>query len=1044
MLAARLARALRGRGQASNDVAFVYGAPQLDSLQNAEGKVPGTTDLVLKGANFGAGAGGSRVEIVGYDLNGARTDETVLAADASAGGRTTASSSCSGAYGNATVHVGAERSQNGRFFDYSPFVYKECSEVLTAYRTGHAIADGYRATGAAPDGASPAYLVVAGRYFYDDADGLEVTVGGEPCVVGPIAGRTDDGADDGPAGDGLQTFEPCEEAGCLCAGLVDATIETKTLTCVVPEGTGAANEVLVIRNGRESFALNASQHDKLLVGYLPPEIATVSPATLPTTGGVVTLTGATCRPPRSARPRSGTAASPCRCARARPSPTTTSSSSSRRARAPRRSSSSSSTASARSRSPARTARARRGRTRRPTSARSRRSRSRRRAARSSTSRAPTLGRRASPTSGSPRAASGAAAAARRGARRRRLAGGGALARYEVEVLEQDDAAHAFVQLRVGAGEGRRLLVINASGNVATVALNYSAPFFASAEISGGLAELPTRGGENITLRGHSFGSSFGATESDDVEVVIGGFAGFGDDPGGYVEWRTGGGGGGGARRRRGGGAAAAAAARRAQLRGRRDRGREPRGPERRAARRAARRRRARALVQRHHLQLHRAVDHDARRPASVELDAGRPRDARDADRRELRPRGPRRLRALDARRLRDRHRRRKLRRRGPRGRLWRRRVRGGDTVLDDGGDDAAGRERLTFESHELALFRVPPGVGTELAVSLVVGARARRTACPSRTTRRTSSAFRPTSPTRGAASVSIYGRNFGYPGWGGGGTVAVRVGGFACRGVSAGDVELAVWSVDASGKPMLQCQTAELTVGSRERERADRRPVGPRRRARRPALRAGVLRPRRVHAVRAARPRLVLRGVLGRRALLHARARPRGGLAAIRAEERARARLRPARVPPLRRVLVGVRPGRARAQLHGRHARRRVLPRVPVRLDVRGGCTYSVEPVAMAEYWRAPSTSSASPSARTGARSTATISCRATRRTRASPRTRAPRGTRGCAARRAATSRTRSSRAARTTPSACTSATTTTATAASASRAPATRPSRGR
>ena len=80
-------------------------------------------------------------------------------------------------------------------------------------------------------------------------------------------------------------------AGCLCAGLVDATIETKTLTCVVPEGTGAANEVLVIRNGRESFALNASQHDKLLVGYLPPEIATVSPATLPTTGGVVTLTG---------------------------------------------------------------------------------------------------------------------------------------------------------------------------------------------------------------------------------------------------------------------------------------------------------------------------------------------------------------------------------------------------------------------------------------------------------------------------------------------------------------------------------------------------------------------------------------------------------------------------------------------------------------------------------------------------------------------------------------------------------------------------------
>jgi hypothetical protein len=73
------------------------------------------------------------------------------------------------------------------------------------------------------------------------------------------------------------------------ARLQCSPLPPRQVTCHVPAGYGRNNLVRLYRAGRSSYTGNLTA--LLYVNYNPPNITDVRPTKVPTTGGLVTLTG---------------------------------------------------------------------------------------------------------------------------------------------------------------------------------------------------------------------------------------------------------------------------------------------------------------------------------------------------------------------------------------------------------------------------------------------------------------------------------------------------------------------------------------------------------------------------------------------------------------------------------------------------------------------------------------------------------------------------------------------------------------------------------
>ncbi|KAH8060947.1 calcium ion binding protein [Aureococcus anophagefferens] len=229
----------------SNGVAFTYDPPVITHLSNSDGAFYGTTDVVVNGRNFGTGGA--------VHVDGEEIAATTYAHDR-------ATFTFDGTSGNVTVVVGDATSNSVKFSTNSPRVAADVADVHAPDPAG------YRTDGLDDAGAARTISVV-GYHFASSLEGTRVFVGDAEAAVTWV-GDVDDVDTD------LRAF------GASLRGIVFE----------VPPGTGRANEVLVMANGRSSYSGNLSS-DVLWVRYLEPAVDAVAPGSAPTAGGDVTLTG---------------------------------------------------------------------------------------------------------------------------------------------------------------------------------------------------------------------------------------------------------------------------------------------------------------------------------------------------------------------------------------------------------------------------------------------------------------------------------------------------------------------------------------------------------------------------------------------------------------------------------------------------------------------------------------------------------------------------------------------------------------------------------
>jgi len=250
--------------QSSNYTVYKYGEPVISDLQNSAVSGSSTmVDLYISGYNFGADG---VVTIVTDAVNATgRTVTTYTAANTSKLNGYWTHNAIKFRYmaraGNVTVTVGDKVSNQESFNDFSPAVITTCKD----YQPDE---NGYRTTGKTSDGSAKGVLTIAGIYFYSVESNLAIEVGGVDCPIktGSLTTVTD-------------------TASCYSTDLT-----VRSIQCYVPEGTGKDNEIALIRNGQSSLSANATT-DVLYLDYNDPEIFSVAPATFPTTGGYLTITG---------------------------------------------------------------------------------------------------------------------------------------------------------------------------------------------------------------------------------------------------------------------------------------------------------------------------------------------------------------------------------------------------------------------------------------------------------------------------------------------------------------------------------------------------------------------------------------------------------------------------------------------------------------------------------------------------------------------------------------------------------------------------------
>ncbi|GMI07720.1 hypothetical protein TrVE_jg4996 [Triparma verrucosa] len=253
--------------QYSNTQSFSYGHPYLDTIENLEGDPYGltqdpTTDLVIRGENFGTSEISSvYINDIEQPVATPSTDEAGIKAWT----HEMIAVKYVGTSGTVHIQVGDLISNNQTFNKSSPELlmvdpYLPHSE---GFRTiGETKYQGHVNPG-------PDEIRLAGCHFQKNEDNIRIEVGGVDCPL--VLGS-------------LKVVEENDPETEFCVGEKN---ELREVTCKVPEGTGAMDEVVLIRGGNPNFRGN----ETIFLHYLPPEVDSFSPTLCDTDGDEVIVSG---------------------------------------------------------------------------------------------------------------------------------------------------------------------------------------------------------------------------------------------------------------------------------------------------------------------------------------------------------------------------------------------------------------------------------------------------------------------------------------------------------------------------------------------------------------------------------------------------------------------------------------------------------------------------------------------------------------------------------------------------------------------------------
>lgn len=285
-------------GQDSNTMTFSYNAPEVDTVTPSSGTTAGDFDVIISGSNFGVS--GATVSIAGKDcpLNGTYTHSEITCTVAAGFGS-----------GDVIVTVDGQSSDAGVAFTYLPPVVTGMSPTsgptsgtTELVFTGTDLA-GYSvsASGCEPD--LDQYSISSLVCVLDAGEGTGRTISvsfdstppktysfsfsyNAPSIseFSPTTSDSHDSAVFTITGNNFGS-SPSVSIGGVDVDTLSLISHTR-LKGVIPAGGGANKNVVVTTStGREVTSLAA-------FSYNPPRIDEISPLTLPTTGGVITVSGA--------------------------------------------------------------------------------------------------------------------------------------------------------------------------------------------------------------------------------------------------------------------------------------------------------------------------------------------------------------------------------------------------------------------------------------------------------------------------------------------------------------------------------------------------------------------------------------------------------------------------------------------------------------------------------------------------------------------------------------------------------------------------------
>jgi hypothetical protein len=251
--------------QFSNDLAFNYNEPFIDTVENIEvDPIMGqpTTDLVIRGLNFGLD---DYAKI--YIDNVLQTNaESSATQGINSWDHEVVKVKYIGSSGAVYVKVGEFLSNVVPFNKSSPILIMQ--EPFVAQDAG------YTTRGVGADGSSQ--LTLAGCHFQSREASIKIYIGGVECPIvtdSLIELLPDD-----------EVFSEYDIDLSFCSG---SSNKIRKITCDIPEGTGANNEIVLKRGGNPNY----SNDGTLNLRYLPPRVDSYNPLLVSTKGGVVTIVG---------------------------------------------------------------------------------------------------------------------------------------------------------------------------------------------------------------------------------------------------------------------------------------------------------------------------------------------------------------------------------------------------------------------------------------------------------------------------------------------------------------------------------------------------------------------------------------------------------------------------------------------------------------------------------------------------------------------------------------------------------------------------------
>jgi hypothetical protein len=246
--------------QLSNNLVLNYGKPDIKTIENIEADPmmgQATTDLVIRGTNFG---------LSDYARIFINNVAQVFSGDPAVAGisewtHEKISIKYIGTTGAVYVEVGN--------FDSNLMVFNKSSPELWMEAPYIPYVGGYRTLGETNDGEGR--LTLSGCHLHSYEENIKIEIGGVDCPVVPGSLVID-----------LNLTKYANKEFCEGEGN-----KVRKITCEVPEGTGADNEIILLRSGNPNYSDNGN----LNLRYLPPRVDLYNPTKVDTKGGVVTIAG---------------------------------------------------------------------------------------------------------------------------------------------------------------------------------------------------------------------------------------------------------------------------------------------------------------------------------------------------------------------------------------------------------------------------------------------------------------------------------------------------------------------------------------------------------------------------------------------------------------------------------------------------------------------------------------------------------------------------------------------------------------------------------